>query len=137
MSGNGFSNRFITQRRIILAILLAWSATIGGLAWWYEIDHDDNLSEMARIYARACHEKDMIYRQWNAAHGAYAQRHRIKTSQPNPNLQAADRDVNPARQVQESVEDNAMATSMPISRASSLSTPTMLLISGNKTPCSL
>ena len=53
MNDTGFSNRLFTYRRIILAILLAWTATIGGLAWWSDAEHADNMSEMARIYALA------------------------------------------------------------------------------------
>ena len=85
MSGSRTSNRIFGPRPMILAILLAWSATIGGLAWWYEVDHTENLSEMARIYVRACHEKDLIYRQWNAAHGDVCP----TASRPNPSLRAA------------------------------------------------
>ena len=92
MSGKGLSNRLFTYRHKTLAILLAWSATIGGLAWSYHADHAANLSEMARIYARACHEKDVIYRRWNAAHGGvYVPV--SETSKPNPYLQAAEREV--------------------------------------------
>ena len=93
MSGSRTSNRIFGPRPMILAILLAWSATIGGLAWWYEVDHTENLSEMAHIYVRACHEKDLIYRQWNAAHGDVCP----TASRPNPSLRAAERDVNRAK----------------------------------------
>ena len=51
MSGKGLFHRLFTYRHKTLAILLAWSATIGGLACWYHADHAANLSEMARIYA--------------------------------------------------------------------------------------
>jgi PAS domain-containing protein len=80
MTGNGLFDRFFTYRRKILAILLAWSATIGGLAWWYHADHVNDMSEMAR------------YRRWNAAHGGvYVPV--SKDFQPNPYLQVAERDV--------------------------------------------
>ena len=92
MSGKGFTNRLFKHRRRILAILLAWSATIGGLAWWYAADQANDMTEMARIYARACHEKDVIYRRWNAAHGGVYVAV-SKDFQPNPYLQVAERDV--------------------------------------------
>ena len=82
--------RLFTYRYKILAIFLVWSGTIGGLAWLYHADHAANLSEMARIYARACHEKDVIYRRWNAAYGGvYVPV--SENSKPNPYLQAAER----------------------------------------------
>ncbi|MHB8974068.1 MAG: response regulator [Pirellulaceae bacterium] len=84
--------KLFTYRRVVLALLLAWSAAIGGLAWWYDADHTANLTEMARIYSRACHEKDVIYRRWNAAHGGVYVAV-TKDFQPNPYLQAAERDV--------------------------------------------
>ncbi len=92
MRGKEFSKRRFTYHRTILAILLAWSATIGCLAWWYSADQANNMSEMARIYARACAEKDLIYHRWNAAQGGvYVPV--SKDSQPNPYLQVTDRDV--------------------------------------------
>ena len=57
MRSSLLSSRFFTHQRLIFAVLLAWSATIGGLVWWYEVDHADNLSEMVRICVRACHEQ--------------------------------------------------------------------------------
>jgi PAS domain-containing protein len=92
--------KLFTYRRIVLALLLAWSAAIGGLAWWYDADHANSLSEMARVYARACHDKDAIYRRWNAAHGGVCPTASSEV-QPNPYLREAERDVNPTRQVQE------------------------------------
>ena len=84
--------KLFTYQRTVLALLLAWSAAIGGLAWWYYADHTANRTEMARIYARACHEKDVVYRRWNAAHGGVY----VAVSedcQPNPYLHAAERET--------------------------------------------
>ena len=68
MDGKGCLSRVNAYYRKNLAILAAWSATIGALVWWYHVDHEDNMIEMARIYARAYLERDMIYRQWDSAH---------------------------------------------------------------------
>ncbi|MHB9081024.1 MAG: ATP-binding protein, partial [Pirellulaceae bacterium] len=92
LSKTGLVKRLFTYRRIVLALLLAWSAAIGGLAWWYDADHTANLTEMARIYARACHDKDVVYRRWNAAHRG-VDIAVSKDFQSNPYLQAAERDV--------------------------------------------
>ena len=92
MSSNSFVIRFLTQQRRILAIFLAWSATIGGLASWYRADHTNDMTEMAATYARACHDKDLIYRRWNSTHGGvYVPV--SKDFQPNPYLKVAERDV--------------------------------------------
>jgi PAS domain S-box-containing protein len=58
MNGIGFVNRLITCRSILVAVLLAWSATIGGLAWWHNAEHAAKRSEMAGILAQACYEKE-------------------------------------------------------------------------------
>jgi PAS domain S-box-containing protein len=92
MDNTGVVDRLFTHRNKTLAVFVAWSATIAGLAWWYHSDHTANLSEMARTYARACHEKDVIYRRWNASNGGvYVPA--SESSKPNPYLQIAERDV--------------------------------------------
>ena len=91
LCNTGLAMQF-TYQRTVLALLLAWSAAVGGLAWWYHADHTANLTEMARIYARACHEKDVIYRRWNAVHGGVYVAI-SKNCQPNPYLHAAEREI--------------------------------------------
>ena len=68
MDGTVSLSRQYTYHRKNLAVLLAWSATIVALACWYHADHENATIEMARIYARAYLERDMIYRQWDSAH---------------------------------------------------------------------
>jgi signal transduction histidine kinase/DNA-binding response OmpR family regulator len=92
MNGNSRLYRLFAHRRVVGAVLVAWLAAIGGLVWWYNADHEADLTEMARIYARACHEKDVIYRRWNAAQGGvYVPV--SKGSQPNPYLRVPEREV--------------------------------------------
>jgi PAS domain S-box-containing protein len=45
-----------------------WTATIGGFSAWYTHDRQHVMSDMAYIYAGACHDKDAINRRWNATH---------------------------------------------------------------------
>jgi hypothetical protein len=59
MSGKDYFDRFFKRRCKLLAVLLAWSAAIGSIGWWYANDQADNVMEMARIYGRACHDKDI------------------------------------------------------------------------------
>src|SRR5271166_3058117 len=54
---------------------------------------------MARIYVRACHDKDRIYRQWNMTHGAVCP---TASKDVQPNRQ----ELNPALQVQAIAADN-------------------------------
>jgi PAS domain S-box-containing protein len=76
----------------LLAVLLAWSATLGGLAWRYMAHHEESLLEMAKVYARASHEKDVTYRRWVAARGGvYVEA--TAACPPNPYLKAAEREV--------------------------------------------
>jgi PAS domain S-box-containing protein len=92
MSDSVYFKRLFTYRRVLFAVLFVWSATIGGFAWWYSAESAANLSEMARLYARACHEKDVMYRRWNATHGGvYVPV--TKDNPPNPYLQVAEREV--------------------------------------------
>ena len=49
-------------------ILCVWTVTIGGFSAWYTQDRKHVLSDMAHIYASACHDKDAIYRRWHATH---------------------------------------------------------------------
>ena len=60
--------RFATRRRAVATILCVWTVTIGGFSAWYTRDRQHVMSDMAYIYAGACHDKDAIYRRWNATH---------------------------------------------------------------------
>ena len=102
-----FANRHFAYRRRTVAILLAWMAIIGGLAWWSHADHANDLTEMARIYARACIDKNMIDHRWHETHsGLYATA--PNNLQPDPYLQVAERDVNSAYLAQD-VRDHTVS----------------------------
>jgi len=65
---------------------------IVGLSAWYVTSQRGNSIEMARTYARAAHEKDVIYRRWNAFHGGvYVPV--TKDNPPNPYLQIPEREI--------------------------------------------
>jgi signal transduction histidine kinase/CheY-like chemotaxis protein len=85
-----------TAQRILhryLAIaLLGWTAAIVGLGAWFLWQHDADMQEIASSYARASHEKDVIYRRWNASHGGVYTPVTEK-NQPNPYLVAKEREV--------------------------------------------
>lgn len=76
----------------IVATTIAWTGAIGLLTVWYLTNQRANYSEMARNYARAAHEKDLIYRRWNASHGGV---YTLVTEKnlPNPYLVANEREV--------------------------------------------
>jgi signal transduction histidine kinase/CheY-like chemotaxis protein len=50
------------------------------------------MREIARSYARAYHEKDVLYRRWNASHGGVYSPV-TETNQPNPYLVAKEREL--------------------------------------------
>ncbi len=80
------------QRRYGWLAALAWSVMIVGLSTWYVMSQRNSSVEMARTYARAAHEKDVIYRRWNAFHGGvYVPV--TKDHPPNPYLQVPEREV--------------------------------------------
>lgn len=60
--------QLVTHRRAAVLLLCAWTATMGGIAIWYVHDRSLVLSDMAYIYASACHDGDAIYRRWRATH---------------------------------------------------------------------
>ena len=76
----------------IVVAMIVWTGAIGLLTFWYLTNQRANYSEMARNYARAAHEKDLIYRRWNASHGGVYTLVTEK-NQPNPYLVANEREV--------------------------------------------
>jgi CheY-like chemotaxis protein len=76
----------------IVATMVAWAGAIALLTLWYLTNQRANYSEMARNYARATHEKDLVYRRWNASHGGV---YTLVTerNRPNPYLVAKEREV--------------------------------------------
>jgi len=69
-----------------------WTTVIVGLLAWNLSGQQERFLESARTYARAAHEKDLIYRRWNAAHGGvYVPV--TEQVQPNPYLSVPEREV--------------------------------------------
>ena len=64
-----FILRRCTYWRVLALVLFATTIASGSLVWWYITDHAANLSEMVILYARASCDKDLLYHNWNAAHG--------------------------------------------------------------------
>ncbi|MCR4412131.1 MAG: DUF3365 domain-containing protein [Thermoguttaceae bacterium] len=72
--------------------MLGWSALVASLAAWYAVGQHQNYREMARNYARAAHEKELIYRRWNAWMGGVYVPVSEQTP-PNPFLTVPERDL--------------------------------------------
>ena len=88
-----YDQRWLSRSNLaIVAAMAAWTGAIGLLAVWYLTNQHANYTEMARNYARAAHEKDLIYRRWNASHGGVYTLVTEK-NQPNPYLVANEREV--------------------------------------------
>ena len=85
-------NRLRRTPRWVLATMIGWTGLLLGLGVWYHAGQCTNYLEMARNYARATHEKDLIYRRWNASHGGVYVPVTEKNP-PNPFLAAKEREV--------------------------------------------
>lgn len=79
-------------RRTAWLTAALWTALIATLGAWHHHRFQDQYYELGRVYARAAHAKDLIYRKWNAFHGGvYVPV--TKSLQPNPYLDVPHRDV--------------------------------------------
>jgi hypothetical protein len=75
-----------------VGIILAWSFFILSLLLWNIKNEKAGTYEAAKIQARVAHEKDVVYRRWNAKHrGIYALV--TEETQPNPYLDIPERDI--------------------------------------------
>lgn len=74
------------------ALLLAWTTCVFASLWWNIYQQHKETLEMGRTSARVAHEKDVIYRRWNAEHGGVYAPVSEKTP-PNPYLNVAERDI--------------------------------------------
>ena len=82
----------VTIRRHVLLLLLGWTAAAAGSLSWNVYKTTDSLLQIARTQARVAHDKDVVYRRWNAASGGvYAPV--SPTTQPNPYLKVAEREL--------------------------------------------
>lgn len=74
------------------AILLAWTAAVGGSLMWHLHQTGNLVEDAARIQARTAFEKDVLYRRWNAQRGGvYADLSDLNP--PNPHLAIARREI--------------------------------------------
>ncbi len=71
--------------RYVWALAVVWTAVVAAAVISDAVQIEHNAVETARIQARAAHQKDVIYRRWNAGHGGiYVPV--TATTQPNPHL---------------------------------------------------
>ncbi|MGQ9573786.1 MAG: PAS domain S-box protein [Thermoguttaceae bacterium] len=79
-------------RLCVWAAAVVWSVVLAAFAAGYLIWQRAGVLEVARTYARAAYEKDVLYRRWVALHGGVyvpASPH----SPPNPFLKVPERDI--------------------------------------------
>ena len=74
------------------AAAILWSAVLAGIAIAYVFYQRAALLDLARTYARAAYEKDVVYRRWIAMHGGVYAPVGPKC-QPNPYLRVPERDI--------------------------------------------
>jgi len=79
-------------RRLRLAAILAWTALAIVTAIWECSDNNEFKTSNALATARACIEKDLVFRRWAAGHGGVYVPVSDKTP-PNPWLKVPERDI--------------------------------------------
>ncbi len=82
----------IQWKRVGWIMAAVWTVIVAiSLGWNVHLSRQEILS-MARTEARALHQKDVVYREWNAKHGGvYVPVSEIAT--PNPYLKASEREI--------------------------------------------
>ena len=69
-----------------------WTAIVGGSLVWSSYQLRDTILALALTQVRVAHEKDVVYRRWNALHGGvYVPV--SETTTPNPYLHVPERDL--------------------------------------------
>jgi len=79
-------------RRCLWAAVILWSGALVGFFIAYVARQRAISWELARTYARAAYDKDLIYRRWNALHGGVYVPVGPKC-RPNPYLTVPERDI--------------------------------------------
>jgi PAS domain S-box-containing protein len=79
-------------RRCLWAAAILWSGVLAGFFIAYIARQRAISWELARTYARAAYDKDLIYRRWNALHGGVYVPIGPKC-RPNPYLKVPERDI--------------------------------------------
>jgi|GEM_PF-1479016 len=76
---------FLQLKRYVWVLAMVWTVVVATSLVWNVFETKQETLEAARIQAREAHEKDAIYRRWNAGHGGvYVPV--TKETQPNPYL---------------------------------------------------
>jgi chemotaxis family two-component system sensor kinase Cph1 len=80
------------QRRYFWLLIGAWTLAAAGSLSWNLVSHAKGVQALALQTARALFEKDLLYREWGTKHGGvYVPV--SATTQPNPHLKVAERDI--------------------------------------------
>ncbi|HPO14212.1 MAG TPA: DUF3365 domain-containing protein [Candidatus Hydrogenedentes bacterium] len=83
---------YVRIRFYVIAAVLGWSGILGGSFLWNVYQGKQEILSMARIQAQVAHQRDVIYRRWNAESGGiYAPVSQKIT--PNPYLKIPNRDI--------------------------------------------
>lgn len=78
--------------RLVALAATCWTLAVAVSLFWSLHNQREEVLEVARTEARTAHQKDIVYRRWNAGHGGvYAPV--TDTTQPNPHLEVAERDI--------------------------------------------
>lgn len=73
-------------KNLFKIIVIIWLGAIGASLAWNVKHQKQDIYDIALIQARIIHEKDIVYRQWNAGHGGVYVPVTEET-QPNPYLE--------------------------------------------------
>lgn len=60
---------FLQLKRYVWVLAVVWTIVIATSLVWNVLQTKQETLEVARIQALEAHEKDVIYRRWNAGHG--------------------------------------------------------------------
>ncbi|GEM_PF-490657 len=86
------STRTRSLKLYFYGLAVVWTAAIAGSLGWNLVEVKRSSLEEARIQARRSHEKDVVYRRWNAMQGGvYVPI--TERARPNPYLKVGKRDV--------------------------------------------
>jgi signal transduction histidine kinase/ActR/RegA family two-component response regulator len=81
-----------TLNRYVLTLCAGWAILVAVSCLLFARAEEQRMVEVALSIARSSHDKDLAYRMWNSMHGGVYVPVTEKT-QPNPYLEAPDRDV--------------------------------------------
>lgn len=91
-STKAHEEKYTRIKDYVLILIAVWSLVILASLLWNAYHGRQEVLSMACIQARVAHQRDVIYRRWNAEHGGVYVPVSEKTS-PNPYLDAPDRDI--------------------------------------------